>query len=343
MRVSTNLFHVTSFNGIHGHQRELLDIQEKLSTGKQVNKPSDDPVGQTLIHTLNRTMNTLDQYAKNGDYAKTQLVLQETAVSDTITVVQRVRELGLQMMNGTYNPDQRRHAAAEVGQLLMHVKNNMNLKNSEGQYIFTGNNVNTTPFVDDPQNPGYITYVGNEQVLGVDHVPESNFGGRFVQIGFDHRDRLEPDDEYNMSRVRISDTGSTVYGFEANNYQVQSLTQDARLNQPVDDNIYNVMRLLEQQLLDGEKPTPEVIEDLKNGITNLSNVLSSVGGRFNRIETQYDAGQEFKLAVTEHKMKIEEQDLVEGISKFTVTQNALQMAQQVFSKVQGMSLFDYIR
>lgn len=335
MRVTTNQVFAMGFNAIQKHQNDLLDVQEKLSTGMRVNRPSDDPVATSQIHTINRTINTIDQYARNGDYAKSQLVLEETAVQDTIDILQRVRELAVQMSNDTYNEDQRRNAAYEIDQLQLHVKGTMNMKNSEGEYMFAGSNVKNTPFVEDPDpaRAGFMTYIGNPNA-GADYRAEANYGGRFVQIGFDHTDKLEPDDEYNMSRVRITDTGTRVYGF--NTYPATSLPAG------VDNNIWNVMEVMKQRLLNGEKPGDDVLDDLKNSITNMSEVLSDIGGRSIRVDTQYTAGEAFKMPLIERRMNIQEMDLVEGVSKFTITQNALQMAQQVFSKVQQMSLFNFM-
>ncbi|MDY0137519.1 MAG: flagellar hook-associated protein FlgL, partial [Thiomicrospira sp.] len=238
MRVSTNMFHNTSFNSISQHQNELLKIQEKLSSGNRVNRPSDDPVGTTQIHALTRTMNTIDQYAKNGEYASSQLVLEETAIKDTQDVLQRVRDIGIMMSNDTYNPDQRRIASIEIGQLMQHVKGIMNMKNAEGEYMFAGNNVNNTPYVEDPAHPGYLVYIGNidpdpanynplnydpDPVIGQQIIddfvalakPEANYGGRFVQIGFDPNNKLDPDDPLNTSRVRITDAGPYVFDINA--------------------------------------------------------------------------------------------------------------------------------
>lgn len=334
MRVSTNLYHLMGFSAINKHQNNILDASEKLSTGHRVNRPSDDPVGQSQIHSLNRAINTLDQYAKNGEYAKSQLVLEETALQDTVNILQRVRVLGIQMSNDTYNAGQRRDAAAEIEQLQLHIKGTMNMKNSEGEYMFSGNNVKDTAYIDDPLNPGFLTYIGTPNA-GPDYKPEANYGGRFVQIGFDHTDKLEPDDEYNMSRVRITDSGSAVFGF--NTYPSTSLPPG------VDDNLWNVLEVMRTRMVAGDRPGDDVLDDLKSSITNLSEVIAGIGGRQVRIETQYEAGESFKIPMIERRSNIQDMDLVEGISKLTISQNALQMAQQVFTKVQQMSLFNYLR
>jgi len=101
MRISTNLFHMQSFASIEKHQNSVLAIQEKLTTGQRVNRPSDDPIATSQINALNTTMNTLDQFAKNGDYAKSMLSYEETQMDSAVEATQRVRELTIQMMNET--------------------------------------------------------------------------------------------------------------------------------------------------------------------------------------------------------------------------------------------------
>jgi flagellar hook-associated protein 3 FlgL len=347
MRVSSNMIHNTSFDAIGKHQADLLKIQEQMSSGKQINRPSDDPVGTTQIHRLNKTMNTIDQYADNGRYAKSQLVLEETAITNTVDVLQRVRELAVQMSTDTYNEDQRRQTASEVSQLMLHVKSIMNQKNSDGEFLFSGNNVKDIPFVDDPNNPGFLTYIGNPVAGDLEpdnHKPDAIFGGRFVKIGFDVNNELKPNDEANMSRVRVTDSGNQVFGFYKTREELDNFdyTQSA-LEPDMDPNIYNVMRVMHDRLLEGERPGDDVLEELRKGIDNMSANMAVIGSRQNRIEAQYDAGETYKIALTERRMVIEDKDLVEGISEFTLKENALQMAQQVFQRVQQMSLFDYLR
>jgi len=341
-RISTNLFHSQGYSSIQKHQQEVLDTQVKLSTGKRVNAPSDDPVAMTQIHSLNRTMNTIDQYAKNGEYAKNQLTLEETAVSDTVESLQRARELTIQMLNGTYTAEDRRNTAAEVGQIIEQVKNMMNYRNSEGELIFAGNSVFAEKaFVEDVNNPGYYAYIGSTNAVGqvesdgVTPVYDSqaNYGARYVQIGFDDDNKLQANDAGDPSRVRVNDNGNKVF----------SLTTSTAFTGTPDQNVLNVLVELKNSLEAGNPPPAGVADDLYNSIDQMSLVRAEIGGRLNRIETQYDAGESFKIAIEERRQNLEDMDLVQGVTDLTKFQNALQMAQQVFTRVQDMSLFNYLR
>lgn len=346
MRISTNMFHSQGVTAIQTHQKSVVDTQLQLSTTKRVNAPGDDPVATSQIHALNRTMNTIDQYAKNGEYAKSQLVLEETAIGDTIGSIQRARALAIQMSNGTYTAADRQAAAAEVDQIIQQVRNTMNYRNSEGELIFAGSSVNAPQaFVEDVNNPGYYAYIGgvNSDPSGLETTPQdplANYGSRFVQIGFDDDNILSPDDAGDPSRVRITDNGDRVFSIPGGGtlpylYNTGGGTPEA--------NILNVLVEFKNTLVAGDVPADGIIGDMDSALTNLSQVRAEIGGRQNRIESQYEAGESFKLTLEERRMTLEDMDLVAGANELTKSQNALQVAQQVFTKVQAMTLFNYLR
>lgn len=339
MRISTNLFHMQSFASIEKHQNSVLAIQEKLSSGQRVNKPSDDPLAIGQIHALNQSMNDLEQFKKNGDFAKTMLSYEETQIDSAVNVTQRARELTIQMMNETYTPEQRQAAGMEIGQLIKEMANVMNSSNSEEELLFAGNNVTANAaFVKDTANSGglqpgneYYAYIGSPNA-GADYDVQANYGSRFVQIAFDDNNQLSPDDDGDPSRVRVTDNGSKVF----------DVPGAGSLPPGVDRNLLNVMVQLKDELDQGNQPPAEIGTDLLAGLDAMSDALAEVGSRQNRIQNQDESGQEFGIALNQRRSDLQDQDVVEGISEFTMKQNALQMAQQVFSRVQGMTLFDYL-
>lgn len=353
MRISTSQFHSQGINSIQKHQESLLEMQIKLSTGKRVNAASDDPVAASQIHSMNRTMNTIDQYARNGEFAKTQLILEETSISDTNESLQRARELGIQMINGTYNESNRQAVAEEIGQIISQVRNMMNYTTSEGESLFSGGDVDKIPYVSDTASyddtttvpvetaAGFYSYIGNLPVADPKFSSTANYGSRFVQVGFDADNKLDPNDKGDASRVRITDNGSDVFNIPGG--AVSLAKYDDGTGNPPDSNILNVLVEMKRQLTVGDPLESNVVEDITTSITHLSQVRAEIGGRQNRIESQFEAGENFKLTLAERKSKLEDQDVVAGISEFTRNQTALQMAQQIFSKVQNLSLFNYLR
>ncbi|BBP43075.1 flagellar hook-associated protein FlgL [Thiosulfativibrio zosterae] len=351
MRVSTSQFQYQGMSAINKHQQEILNIQEKMSTGKRINKPSDDPVGMNQVHSLKTMMSKIDQFKNNGDFAKSQLSLEETQISNGVEAIQRARELSIQMANGTYNESDRKAAAAEVGQLVLELKNIMNSSNPERELLFAGNSVTAdAAFVPDANNAAngtnYVAYIGsaNSDISGTPIDAQANYGARFIQVSFDTDNTINPDDQGDPSRVRITDNGAQMFNIPGITTQFNggSTGAVAFATQP-DPNILNVMIEFQSYLQNGEAPPSTIAEDFDLGLRHISQNLAEIGGRQNRIESQENAGSSFKLALEERRMNIEEMDVVQGITDFTLRQNALQMAQQVFAKVQDMSLFNYIR
>ncbi len=354
-RISTNLFHSQGYSSIQQHQKDVLETQVKLSTGKRVNNPSDDPVAMSQIHSLNRTMNTIDQYAKNGEFAKSQLVLEETSVADTINMLQRARELGIQMLNGTYTDSDRRATAEEIDQIILQVRNQMNYTNSEGEKIFAGNSVFAeAAFIEDPANAGYYTYIGTDNATGSpDADPQALYGARFVQVGFDADNVFAPNDVGDPSQIRITDNGAKVFAVD-NTLDPSNMDRTTGVDNNVLNMLVNMSNLLKgqpAQAMAVENASPanavpdlsEVVGMFDDAIKNLSEIRAEIGGRQNRIESQYDAGESFKLALEERRQRLEDMDIVQGVTDLTKFQNALQMAQQVFTRVQDSSLFNYLR
>lgn len=341
MRVSTSQFYSQSYSAIEKHQNSVMKLQEQITTGKRVNRPSDDPVAVSQINSLNKAIDTMDQYNKNGVYAKSQLSVEETQINSSVTVIQRARDIALQMMNDTYSPVDRKASAQEVGQIIKHFANLANSTNSQGELMFAGNNVNAKQaFVKDTINTGTLTpgnqfyaYIGSTNA-GAAYDQQANYGARFVQIGYDSNSKANSDDQGDSSRVRVTDQGAAVFNVPGG---------ATSLPAGVDPNILNVLVKLKDQLDQGVRPDAAIGTDLKNGIDHLSNRLAEIGGRHNRIESQATANESFTLTIKERLSNVQDLDMVKGITDLTNNQNALQAAQQVFSKVHGMSLFDYLK
>lgn len=355
MRISTNQFHGQGINSIARHQADLLKIQDTLSTGKRINKPGDDPVAMNQVHALNKSINTIDQFANNGRVAKSQLLLEETSITDVTSALQRARDLALQASNNTYSAQNRKSIAAEITQITEHVKNLMNYTNADGEPLFAGNSTNAEQaYVPDANNPGFFTYVGTANADGTldskgnnVYDPQANYGGRMLQIAFDSNNYLNPDDATDASRVRVTDNGARVFSIPNGTTAFTDPTGLALVGTAAsplpESNVLNVLVQMRTELELGNPPSDTIISDFDKAMNNMGLVRAEIGGRQNRIETQFDAGQSFQLSLKERRMLLEETDTVQAISDFTQKQNALQMAQQIFSKVSGMSLFNYFR
>ncbi|MFI5911224.1 flagellar hook-associated protein FlgL [Dactylosporangium sp. NPDC051541] len=90
------------------------DLQNQLSSGKQLTKASDSPGGAVIAMQTRSDMATLNQYSRNGDDGMGWLNQADTALSSASTQLNRARELVLTgMSSGTAGDAQAREAIAQ--------------------------------------------------------------------------------------------------------------------------------------------------------------------------------------------------------------------------------------
>ncbi|TYK65583.1 flagellar hook-associated protein FlgL [Colwellia echini] len=85
-----------------------------------------------------------------------------------------------------------------------------------------------------------------------------------------------------------------------------------------------------------------VLDQLSSTLTHLSSRRSEVGIRLQVLENQDNRHLDTALGLESGKANIEDLDIAKAITEFEQSQLALQASQQVFTKVQGLTLFNYL-
>jgi len=146
MRVATRSLYRTMQDTIIQLSSELKKVNEKVSSGKTIRRPSDDPSAFIDIQGLRNNLSRVDQYARNLETGRTWLQMSESAMQQVLGVVDRVKEITIQMANDDQNAETRAKAAIEVGQLLDQAVSLGNTMVGDS-YLFAGYKTRTTPFV----------------------------------------------------------------------------------------------------------------------------------------------------------------------------------------------------
>jgi flagellar hook-associated protein 3 FlgL len=160
MRVSTHQVFQRSLNGILDAQTKVSNTQEQISTGKRVNKASDDPAATASIYLLKNQIATTEHYVRNSTLAEGELQLQESVFQSIESSILRVRELIITAGNGAYNAEDRKGLATEVSQRLDEMLNYLNSKSANGEYMFAGHQGQIKPFAKNPA--GGYQFQGDE-------------------------------------------------------------------------------------------------------------------------------------------------------------------------------------
>jgi flagellar hook-associated protein 3 FlgL len=176
MRISTSMLNQNAVNGILTDEAQAAQTQAQLSSGKRINTPADDPVGEVQLLQLNATNSQNQQFISNGQSATTNLGLEQTALSDATNTLQSIRDLIVQANSGTNNQADLKDIATQISALESQLQGTANSKNAQGEFLFAGFSSNAQPFVRGAS--GAISYVGDS---GARSVPIN--GGTSVQTG----------------------------------------------------------------------------------------------------------------------------------------------------------------
>ena len=90
----------------------------RLSSGKRINSGADDAAGAAVAMKMNAQLMGQKAAIKAASDALSLLQLQEAAVEQFVNITHRIKELGVQMANGTYSDDDRALAQLELDELV---------------------------------------------------------------------------------------------------------------------------------------------------------------------------------------------------------------------------------
>lgn len=136
----------------------VQDAQTRLSSGRQISAPEDDPFGAGRAITLRTELGAIDQHTRNVEDAQGFLEQTEIALGNITQLLQRARELAVQAANTTLDQEQLDGIAAEIEQIRQSVQQQMNTTYA-GRSVFGGSATLTAPY------DATGAYVGNDELV----------------------------------------------------------------------------------------------------------------------------------------------------------------------------------
>ena len=133
--------------GVQASFQRLAKVQESVSSGKRINRLSDDAYGAVRTIDLRGYSASLDQYDRNIDSALPQLALTDTVLADVSDALSRAKSLAVSLANDSFSAQDRLNGATEVHEVLSQLLALANTK-FDSRYIFAGFKNDATPFTD---------------------------------------------------------------------------------------------------------------------------------------------------------------------------------------------------
>ena len=223
MRISTTQIFTQGLQAFSDQQIKLAQLQEQISTGRKINKPSDDPAASARILELEQTVKLNQQYQTNIELAENRLNLQESTISSIENILMRVRELTLQANNSTQDIVSRSAIAFEIDELHDELLSLANTVDANGDYLFAGYQSNDQTFTE--TTTGSISHVVFNGDQGTRSIQISQ--SRQINIDTEGRDLLMaiPSDRALNEAANPANTGSAVMA-PAQVYQLGSYSAD---------------------------------------------------------------------------------------------------------------------
>jgi flagellar hook-associated protein 3 FlgL len=137
MRVTQQMILDSTLSNIETNQSRVQTLQSQITSGSQLTKPSDNPIGVARALNLQESVSESQQYQRNIDQATSWLNTTDSALSALTTSLQRVRTLNIEAANGTLSASDRTAIGAEITEIQQHVLDLSHAKYGP-YYIFAG-------------------------------------------------------------------------------------------------------------------------------------------------------------------------------------------------------------
>lgn len=181
MRVTQGMLTGNMLRNLMTSQEKMGTYLDQLTTGKKINRPSNDPVIAMKGMGYRTQVAEVEQYKRNVGDIHNWMDNSDAALNQTTQALQRMRELTIKASNSPNDKDELESIKKEVAQLEEHL---MELGNTQvnGKYIFNGTNTKDRPIIKvgeaynvSADNSDVIIEVGHGTRITVNVNPEDVF------------------------------------------------------------------------------------------------------------------------------------------------------------------------
>jgi flagellar hook-associated protein 3 FlgL len=216
MRVTFEAVHRNAHAGIESAATRLMELQRQVSTGKRIEKPSDDPSATLGAIGEHDVTAAIDQYTRTTDTVSSRLAVVDTVLSDLITQLESAMVSSASARGSGKTQVQRDAAATALEGMRDTIFGDMTTS-FNGTYLFSGSNSTGAPYTRTPGGP-VSAYAGStaEMLVDVDEQRDIKitFNGQLLTQGSDAQDIFVEFDAL-IAAVRAGDAAGIDAGMDA--------------------------------------------------------------------------------------------------------------------------------
>lgn len=308
MRVSTNMMFQTGANRIGDLNSAINKTMQQISTNRRVLTPADDAVAAARALDVSQSQAVNAQFATNRQNANSSLMLTDSTLSSVTSLLQDVKTSIVAAGNGGYSDADRASVATELSGRLDALLGLANATDGAGNYLFSGFQTTTQPFV--------------KTAAGAQYQGDAN--NRKLQVD-------------SSRQMEISASGQQIFqGKDTNSQDVFKTLQGLIkvLNTPTAGD--PVARATLTTTLS------QANSNIDQSLENVSSARASLGARMNEIDSLNDTGSARDIQYQQNIADLVGLDPVAAYSSLMQQQITLQAAQKAFVSASNLSLFQFM-
>nr|WP_106783722.1 flagellar hook-associated protein FlgL [Lysinibacillus timonensis] len=333
MRVTQSMLSNNMLRNLSNNYSKMSELQNQITTGKKITKPSQDPVVAIKGMSYRTDINKVEQFTRNISQVYSWLDSSDDALGQVGDALTRVKELTVQAANDTNTADDREKIRIEIEQIRTQIQDVANTKVAD-KFIFSGTNT---------QKPVYVEALGNDGVTyRVLNQVELDGDGNQISPVDSNGDPIILSDP-----ITAADGKVNMEVFDG--IQLQVNTSDAaKLFKDVDKLMADISAALESS--DGEEigdllggladGTDDTLSEVQNKVLE---ARADVGARQNRVEMMENRLSTHEINVTEQMSANEDVDYEKAITNLITQESIHNAALSVGSKIIQSTLVDFIR
>lgn len=173
LRITQNMLMNWAQRDIRSSALNLSVYREQLSTGKRVNRPSDDPNSFLRILPLKNDIADIQRYIENAEIADETFTTASASLEEVSSLMTEAKRIAVQGANGTLGPDDRSNLGGAIDQILRQIVGIANSKLGD-RHLFGGTASSATPFeLVEQDGMTFVRYLGTDNEVKIEVAPGS--------------------------------------------------------------------------------------------------------------------------------------------------------------------------
>jgi len=325
-RVTNSILVANFLNGMNRNIGNMSILQNQLSSGKLINRASDDPYGATRMMQLNSEITENKQYNDNIKNSSNWLDTTDSALSQAGNVFARIKELMVKAGDGAYGKDEIATIKNEVVQKVTELGTILN-SSFDGNYIFGGTKSTSKPVIVDSN--GAISYADKDgTALATGAAGTAADPNAYAQIKAGLKAEISQGVTVNYNKTAVD-------VLEFNDATGAPLKVSAVLNDII--NNLGTSSTADLSKVNGQNST-----DMDSIIKNLLKCRADVGSMQNGMESAQSANEDQTYNMTSILSSVGDVDYTQKTMEYSVAQTVYTAALQTSSKVLSKTLLDYL-